>query len=100
MPTKSLIAYANVAKRFDGGRVVAVDNVSLAVAEGDFLAIVGGSIAAEPSFAATRSSPLVDRLRNWREVHRHFRKLVDCRAHLFAFQISLQILQLPRPSSL
>jgi osmoprotectant transport system ATP-binding protein len=43
MPTKSLIAYANVAKRFDGGRVVAVDNVSLAVAEGEFLAIVGGS---------------------------------------------------------
>src|SRR5215470_14074974 len=43
MPTKSLIAYANVAKRFDGGRVVAVDNVSLTVAEGEFLAIVGGS---------------------------------------------------------
>src|SRR5207302_4838085 len=43
MPTKSLIGYANVAKRFDGGRVVAVDNVSLEVAEGEFLAIVGGS---------------------------------------------------------
>jgi osmoprotectant transport system ATP-binding protein len=43
MPTKSLIAYANVAKRFDDGRVVAVDNVSLTVAEGEFLAIVGGS---------------------------------------------------------
>src|SRR5215468_10603240 len=43
MSTKSLIGYANVAKRFDGGRVVAVDNVSLDVAEGDFLAIVGGS---------------------------------------------------------
>src|SRR5215468_5268599 len=43
MSTKSLIAYANVAKRFDGGRVVAVDNVSLEVAEGEFLAIVGGS---------------------------------------------------------
>src|SRR5262249_4320748 len=43
MPTKSLIAYANVAKRFYGGRVVAVDNVSLDVAEGEFLAIVGGS---------------------------------------------------------
>src|SRR5256886_9054874 len=43
MPTKSLIAYANVAKRFDGGRVVAVDDVSLKVAEGEFLAIVGGS---------------------------------------------------------
>jgi osmoprotectant transport system ATP-binding protein len=43
MPAKSLIAYANVAKRFDGGRVLAVDNVSLEVAEGEFLAIVGGS---------------------------------------------------------
>src|SRR5213593_3950347 len=43
MPTKSLIAYANVAKRFDAGRVVAVNDVSLEVAEGEFLAIVGGS---------------------------------------------------------
>ena len=43
MPSKPLIAYANVAKRFDGGRVVAVDDVSLDVAEGEFLAIVGGS---------------------------------------------------------
>ena len=31
------------AKSFDGGRVVAVDDVSLDVAEGEFLAIVGGS---------------------------------------------------------
>jgi osmoprotectant transport system ATP-binding protein len=38
-----MIAYSNVAKRFDGGRVVAVDDVSLEVAEGEFLAIVGGS---------------------------------------------------------
>ena len=38
-----LIAYANATKRFDGGRVVAVDDVSLEVAEGEFLAIVGGS---------------------------------------------------------
>jgi osmoprotectant transport system ATP-binding protein len=38
-----LIAYTNVAKTFDGGRVVAVDDVSLEVAEGEFLAIVGGS---------------------------------------------------------
>jgi len=38
-----LIAYSNVCKRFDGGRVVAVDDVSLDVAEGEFLAIVGGS---------------------------------------------------------
>jgi osmoprotectant transport system ATP-binding protein len=43
MPSAPLIAYANVAKRFDGGRVTAVDDVSLAVAEGEFLAIVGGS---------------------------------------------------------
>ena len=38
-----LISYAHVAKTFDGGRVVAVDDVSLDVAEGEFLAIVGGS---------------------------------------------------------
>src|SRR5258707_11872027 len=42
-----LIAYAHVGKSFDGGRgakrVVAVDDVSLDVAEGEFLAIVGGS---------------------------------------------------------
>ena len=42
-----LIAYAHVGKTFDGGRgaerVVAVDDVSLSVAEGEFLAIVGGS---------------------------------------------------------
>jgi osmoprotectant transport system ATP-binding protein len=43
MPVNPIIAYANVAKRFDGGRVVAVDNVSLGVVEGEFLAIVGGS---------------------------------------------------------
>jgi osmoprotectant transport system ATP-binding protein len=42
-----LIAFAHVGKSFDGGRgakpVVAVDDVSLDVAEGEFLAIVGGS---------------------------------------------------------
>src|SRR3954451_18729346 len=43
MPTTPLIVYANVAKSFDGGRVLAVDDVSLTVAEGEFLAIVGGS---------------------------------------------------------
>jgi osmoprotectant transport system ATP-binding protein len=43
MPANPIITYANVAKRFDGGRVVAVDNVSLGVVEGEFLAIVGGS---------------------------------------------------------
>src|SRR5258705_2995824 len=47
MPTAPLIAYLHVAKTFDGGRgaerVVAVNDVSLEVAEGEFLAIVGGS---------------------------------------------------------
>src|SRR3954467_15182691 len=43
MPAAPLIAYTNVGKTFDGGRVVAVDDVSLEVAEGEFLAIVGGS---------------------------------------------------------
>jgi osmoprotectant transport system ATP-binding protein len=41
--TPPLIAFANVEKTFDGGRVRAVDDVSLTVAEGEFLAIVGGS---------------------------------------------------------
>jgi osmoprotectant transport system ATP-binding protein len=47
MQTAALIAFAQVGKRFDGGRgtkpVWAVDDVSLEVAEGEFLAIVGGS---------------------------------------------------------
>jgi osmoprotectant transport system ATP-binding protein len=47
MQDAPLIAYAHVGKSFDGGRgfgrVVAVDDVSLDVAEGEFLAIVGGS---------------------------------------------------------
>jgi osmoprotectant transport system ATP-binding protein len=38
-----LIAFAHVGKSFDGGRVRAVDDVSLEIAEGEFLAIVGGS---------------------------------------------------------
>src|SRR6202165_3114576 len=42
-----LIAFAHVGKRVDGGRgakpVLAVDDVSLDVAEGEFLAIVGAS---------------------------------------------------------
>ncbi|WP_454625817.1 ATP-binding cassette domain-containing protein [Bradyrhizobium cenepequi] len=38
-----LIAYTNVGKTFANGGVVAVDDVSLEVAEGEFLAIVGGS---------------------------------------------------------
>lgn len=43
MTSPPLISYARVAKTFDGGRVVAVDDVSLDVGEGEFLAIVGGS---------------------------------------------------------
>src|SRR5215470_15945289 len=43
MPNAPLIAYKNVGKSFDDGRVVAVDDVSLEVFQGEFLAIVGGS---------------------------------------------------------
>jgi osmoprotectant transport system ATP-binding protein len=43
MPTPPLIVFAHVGKSFDGGRVRAVDDVSLNVAAGEFLAIVGGS---------------------------------------------------------
>ena len=43
MQNAPLIAFAHVGKSFDGGRVRAVDDVSLEVAEGEFLAIVGGS---------------------------------------------------------
>lgn len=43
MKNAPLISYARVAKTFDAGRVVAVDDVSLDVAEGEFVAIVGGS---------------------------------------------------------
>ncbi|HEY3031620.1 MAG TPA: ATP-binding cassette domain-containing protein [Bradyrhizobium sp.] len=43
MTAPPLIAFAHVGKSFDGGRVRAVDDVSLEVAEGEFLAIVGGS---------------------------------------------------------
>src|SRR6195952_4774772 len=41
--TAALISFADVSKSFDNGRVKAVDDVSLDVAEGEFLAIVGGS---------------------------------------------------------
>src|SRR5450756_1051349 len=43
MPTPPLIAFSHVGKSFDGGRIRAVDDVSLDVATGEFLAIVGGS---------------------------------------------------------
>src|SRR5437016_14399162 len=46
MPAPSLIAYEQVRKIFagrDDERVRAVDDVTLEVAEGEFLAIVGGS---------------------------------------------------------
>jgi osmoprotectant transport system ATP-binding protein len=38
-----LIAFQHVSKCFDGGAIKAVDDVSLDVAEGEFLAVVGGS---------------------------------------------------------
>jgi osmoprotectant transport system ATP-binding protein len=38
-----LIAFEQVGKTFDGGRVRAVDDLSLSIQEGEFLAIVGGS---------------------------------------------------------
>jgi osmoprotectant transport system ATP-binding protein len=41
--TTALISYAQVSKRFGGGTVTAVDDVSLDVGTGEFLAIVGGS---------------------------------------------------------
>src|SRR5471032_3141446 len=47
MATPPLIAFAHVGKSFDGGRgaepVLAVNDVTFDVAEGEFLAIVGGS---------------------------------------------------------
>jgi len=43
MPTSPLIAFAHVGKSFDGGLIQAVNDVSLDVAGGEFLAIVGGS---------------------------------------------------------
>ncbi|WP_441276785.1 ATP-binding cassette domain-containing protein [Tardiphaga sp. 172_B4_N1_3] len=38
-----LIRFSRISKSFDGGAIKAVDDVSLDVAEGEFLAVVGGS---------------------------------------------------------
>src|SRR6202161_4313465 len=43
MEVAALIVFDHVGKSFDGGRVKAVDDVSLHVESGEFLAIVGGS---------------------------------------------------------
>jgi len=43
MEVAALIVFDHVGKSFDGGRVKAVDDVSLKVESGEFLAIVGGS---------------------------------------------------------
>ncbi|WP_213769684.1 ATP-binding cassette domain-containing protein [Bradyrhizobium sp. dw_78] len=43
MSAPPVIAFAHVGKSFDGGRVKAVDDVSLEVHAGEFLTIVGGS---------------------------------------------------------
>ncbi|HLX13809.1 MAG TPA: ATP-binding cassette domain-containing protein, partial [Bradyrhizobium sp.] len=43
MQNAPLIAFAHVGKSFDGGRVKAVDDVSLDVGTGEFLCIVGSS---------------------------------------------------------
>src|SRR3954468_17444792 len=39
----ALIRFSHISKSFDGGRLKAVDDVSLDVADGEFLAVVGGS---------------------------------------------------------
>jgi osmoprotectant transport system ATP-binding protein len=41
--TSPLIAFSHVAKSFDGGRVKAVEDISLDITEGEFLSVVGGS---------------------------------------------------------
>ena len=43
MEVAALIVFDHVGKSFDGGRVKAVDDVSLQIERGEFLAIVGGS---------------------------------------------------------
>ncbi len=41
--TSPLIRFSHITKRFDNGRVTAVNDVSLNIAAGEFLAVVGGS---------------------------------------------------------
>jgi osmoprotectant transport system ATP-binding protein len=41
--TQPLIAFSHVTKSFDGGSIRAVDDVSIDIAAGEFLAVVGGS---------------------------------------------------------
>lgn len=43
MSSPPLIRFSHVSKSFDGGHIHAVDGVSLDIAEGEFLAVVGGS---------------------------------------------------------
>jgi osmoprotectant transport system ATP-binding protein len=63
MPTPPLIAFAHVGKSFDGGRgaerVQAVDDVSIEVAGGEFLAIVGGSGSGKTTLLR-RANRLID----------------------------------------